>query len=103
MSNIASVHPEGCERFPAPTRPTPVTDELNKIVGLLRETVPADATISFDFNGKLQVHIDLARREDVTLVEALLPKVGAGLFHSVNRAATPRRPFFHRVSAVVNC
>jgi hypothetical protein len=102
MTNFPSVHPDGCEQFPTPPRSTPVTDELNRIVGLLRDIVPSDATISFDFNGKLQVHIDLARREDVTLVEALLPRVGAGLFQDLRRSSTPHRPFSHRVSAVMN-
>ena len=102
MSNILKVHPGDYRRFPAPTHPTPITDELNRIARLLRAEIPRNATISFEFIRELRVHIDLAKREDVSSVENLLPNLGAGLFHSLSRGATPRRTFFHRVSALVN-
>lgn len=88
------------EPFPG-QRSTAVTEELTRILNMLREASPADATISFDFDGQLHVHIDVRRREEVTLLEATLPLLGGGLFHSLGRGATPHHPFFHRVSALV--
>lgn len=88
------------EPFPA-QRSTAVTDELTRILNMLREACPAEATISFDFDGQLHVHIDVRKREDITLLEATLPLLGGGLFHSLGRGATPHHPFFHRVSALV--
>lgn len=95
LASLGSIEP-----FPL-QQPTQVTDELNRILGMLRDVSPNDATISFDFDGHLHVHIDVRRREDVTLLEALLPKLGCGLFSGVTRGSTPHRPFFHRISALV--
>jgi hypothetical protein len=102
MNNVISgVWPGGEGPFPG-QRPTPVTDELNRIVALLREALPGDVAVSFSFDGKLLVHIDLPRREDVISIEALLPKLDGGLFHNLSRSATPHRRFSHRVSALVS-
>lgn len=90
------------EQFPTISKATPVTDELTRILALLREVCPPDATISFDFDGHLHVHVDVRKREDVTVLEALLPTLGRGMFHSLSRAGTPHRPFFHRVTALVS-
>lgn len=89
------------EHFPAFMLTTPVTDELNKILTMLRAACPDDAIISFDFDGHLHVHVDVRKREHVTLVEMVLPAIGRGLFHGLSRAATPHHPFYHRVSALV--
>lgn len=88
------------EQFPG-RQSTAVTDELNRILTMLRDVIPRDAAISFDFDGQLHVHIDVRRREEVTLLESLLPSLGGGLFHSMTRGATPHHPFFHRISALV--
>ena len=62
---------------------------------------PPDAMISFDFDGRLHVHIDVRKREDIAMIEEVLPPLGMGLFHGLKRSATPNRPFFHRISALV--
>ena len=90
------------ERLPGAAQSTAVTDELNRILIMLREACPANAKISFDFDGRLHVHIDVRKREDVTLIEAMLPSLGLGLFHSISRGDTPNHPFYHRVSAQVD-
>lgn len=90
------------ERFPGSPSANLVSDELNRILAFLKGACPDDAQISFDFDGQLHVHIDVRAREDVTLTESILPKLGAGLFHSVTRGATPYRPFLHRISAIVD-
>lgn len=90
------------ERLPAASQSTVVTDELNRILGILREACPKQSLISFDFDGRLHAHIDVRKREDVILVQALLPTLGLGLFHSISQGETPHHPFFHRFSAVVD-
>lgn len=90
------------EPFPVAQQPTIVSDELNKILLMLREACPEGARISFDFDGLLHVHVDVRRREDAGVVEALLPKIGVGLFQRINLGGTPHHPFFHRVSAQIN-
>jgi hypothetical protein len=88
------------EPFPV-QHSTTVAGELDRILGMLRDISPANAAISFDFDGQLHVHIDVRRREEITLLEAVLPSLGCGLFHSLSRGATPHHPFFHRISALV--
>jgi len=88
------------ESFPL-QHSTNLTDELNRILRMLQDIAPKDATISFDFDGRLHVHIDVRKREEGVLIEALLPTLRGGLFHSLARGATPNHPFFHRISALV--
>jgi hypothetical protein len=90
------------EPFPSVNQSTIVSDELNRILNLLREACPRDAVISFDFNGRLSVHVDVRKREEVPLVETILETRAAGLFHTISRGNTPNHPFFHRVSAMVD-
>jgi hypothetical protein len=100
MTTTSGTASSTVERFPT-RQPSAVTDELNRILIMLRDITPRDATISFDFDGQLHVHIDVRRREEVTLLEAVLPSLGCGLFHEIKRGAVPHHPFFHRVSALV--
>ena len=90
------------ERLPAASQSTVVSDELNRVLAMLREACPKQSLISFDFDGRLHVHIDVRKREEVILVEAMLPTMGLGLFHSISNGETPHHPFFHRVSAIVD-
>ncbi len=90
------------EPFPTPSPSAAVSDELNRILTMLRQACPRDSQISFDFDGKLHVHIDVRNREEVALVESMLPAIGLGLFHGITRGGTPHHPFFHRVSALVD-
>lgn len=89
------------ERFPVQSRANFVSDELGTILASLVEACPPRSNIGFHFDGKLHVHIDVRAVEDVTRVEALLPSIGAGMFHTIKRGSTPGHPFFHRVSALV--
>jgi len=68
---------------------------------MLLEACPSGSHISFDFDGRLHVHIDVHKREDVSIVEMILANLGLGLFHGISRGGTPHHPFFHRVSALV--
>jgi hypothetical protein len=89
------------EYLPNQPRPKIVSDELNRILSSLRVACPENAEISFDFDGKLHVHIDIRNLEDVTLTEAILPTLCMGIFHDIGRGNAPHRSFFHRVSAQV--
>lgn len=100
MTEEAAKRP-GVERLPN-HHVTSVTDELNKILSMLKDISPDEATISFDFDGRLHVHIDVHNVEDLLRIEALLPTLGAGIFHDLTRGETPHRPFFHRLSAIVD-
>jgi hypothetical protein len=100
MSEVVALQRDTLEPFAGTAQPTIVTDELNRILALLREGCPAGSLISFDFDGRLHVHVDVRRREEVTAVEAALQ---LGLFTGIRRGATPHHPFFTRVSALVAC
>lgn len=89
------------ERLPD-QRSSLITDELNKILAMLQGACPEDAIISFDFDGRLHVHIDVRNFEDLLKVEGLLPVLGGGIFRDVTRGDTPHHPFHHRLSAIVD-
>ena len=80
---------------------TPVSDGLHRLTAMLAPLCPRESSIRFDFDGKLRVHIDVRRFEEMTTLEALLPTVCGGIFHEVQRGMAGKHSFFHRVSAVV--
>ena len=82
-------------------RSTIVTDELNKILTMLKGASPESALISFDFDGRLHVHVDVRSFEDLLKVEGTLPILGGGMFHDLTRGKTPHHPFHHRLSAIL--
>jgi hypothetical protein len=92
---------DNVERLPTGFTSTAVTDELARITNLLRTVCPADATIGFEFGGRLVVNIDIRKREDVMLVQAVLPAIEPGLFRELALGNTPGRAFFHRICAEV--
>lgn len=101
MAEVIGMTTGNVERFPGAFPPSPVSDELNRIMALLHGACPPEAAISFSFDGRLQAHIDVRKREHVLFVEAVLPTLEAGLFHGVSTGGTPGHPFYHRVSALV--
>lgn len=80
---------------------TPVTDELRKLACALKPHCPCDTIITFEFEEKLRLHVDLRRFEDMTTIEALLPTICGGIFGNVRRGNAVGHPFFHRVSAII--
>jgi hypothetical protein len=100
MADVIDMASAGAERYAGASQ-SPVRDELSRIMGLLHHACPPESYVSFTFDGRLQVHIDVRKREHVTLVQTALPRLNAGLFHSINIGGTPRHPFYHRVSALV--
>lgn len=103
MPNSALQPAHVVERLPTAISQSPITDELGRIFAALQQSIPDAAQISFDFDGKLHVHIDVRRREQIMLIEAMLPALcGGGRFHTINLGKTPHHPFMHRISAMVN-
>ena len=92
---------DNVERLHTAFSASPVSDELGRIMALLRGLCPPDTTIGFEFDGRLQVNIDVRKREDVLLIQALLPTIEPGLFRNLALGNTPNRAFFHRISAEV--
>ena len=101
MGNALHKFDDTVETLPFLTN-TRVTDELNRILEVLRGVCPRDAQISFHFEGRLQVHIDMRKSEELYVLEATLPHLESGLFHSLTRGKTPHHPFFQRLSAQVH-
>jgi hypothetical protein len=79
----------------------PVSDELQKLTDMLAPFCPKDRVIRFEFDGKLKLHIDVRRFEDMAALEALLPALWGGIFDDVQRGITDKHSFFHRLTAVV--
>ncbi len=90
------------DRLPSQPRSMIVSDELNRLTTLLRESCPPEANITFHFNGRLYVHIDVRELQQVVAIELLLPTLGAGIFHDVQRGQAPRHAFLHRITALVD-
>lgn len=94
--------PAGVDRMPDKQRSTVVSDELGKLLALLRDSLPAEATISFLFDGRLQVRIDVRKLEQVLAIEMILPTLGGGIFRDIQRGQAPNHSFMHRVTARVD-
>ena len=90
------------EQMPAPAKSTVVSDELNRIIGAVRSICPTDAVISFEYDGKLQINIDIRKLEDLARVEGMLPSLCGGIFSHLQRGIVDNRPFFHRLTAYVD-
>lgn len=101
MAEVLDMVPGGVERLPRVPKSTAISDELARISAELCDVFPEGTCISFSFDGQLRVHVDVRKRDDVIVVEMLLPTIAAGLFHTVTRGGTPRHPFYYRVSALV--
>jgi hypothetical protein len=98
---MADAQPSNVECLSVPSHATPVSDELTKLTAVLREVCPGDATIGFEFDGRLHLHVQLRRFEDVTRLETALPSLCGGIFQNVRHGQVGRHSFLHRVSALV--
>ena len=52
-------------------------------------------------SGETSLGLDVRKREQVTLVTAMLPSIGFGLFDDISVGGTPQHPFLHRFSALI--
>jgi hypothetical protein len=87
--------------LPVPARSNPVSDELCKLRKALLAACPAEAVITFEFDGLLRVHIDARRVEDITQIETFLPALCGGIFTDAQRRLSANHSFFHRLTASV--
>lgn len=101
MAEVIGMTSGTVERFPGAFPATSVSDELGRIMETLRGVCPPDTQISFSFDGRLAVHLDVRQREHVLFVEMLLPTIEAGRFEGITIGGKPGHPFHHRISATV--
>lgn len=90
------------EPLQAAGRATPVSDELNRIREAVRSACPDAAEITFEYDGKLRINVDIRRLEDLARLEAVLPTLCGGVFSAVQRGLVDNRPFLHRLTALVD-
>ncbi|QIK97114.1 hypothetical protein G7076_02295 [Sphingomonas sp. HDW15A] len=81
--------------------PTFVSDELARLTVVLREFCPPEAIVTFEYDGRLKLHIDVREVQDVARLEAVLPSLCGGIFHDTQRGLSAHHSFFHRISAAV--
>jgi hypothetical protein len=101
MAEVIGMTTGTVERFPGAFPATSVSDELGRIMAVLRGACPPETQISFSFDGRLQVHLDVRQREHVLFVEMMLPTLEAGRFDGITIGGKPGHPFHHRISANV--
>jgi hypothetical protein len=79
----------------------PVSDELDRIAASVRTLCPKDTEISFEYDGRLHMHLDIRGLEEVARLETLLPGLEDGIFSNLQRGLVDNRPFFHRLTVLV--
>lgn len=84
-----------------PKRKRNVVAALQSLSEEILAVCPPEATVSFRFDGKLYVDIDIRGVEHATLVESFLPTLQAGAFHDIRRGKPPS-PFLQRIIAEVD-
>ena len=87
---------------PAPTGARPVSDELDRIGKVVRSLCPKDTLISFEYDGRLHMHLDIRGLEEVARMETLLPTLEGGIFSDFQRGLVDNRPFLHRLTVRVD-
>jgi len=90
------------DQLPIPARSTIITDELTRLTGAVRAVSPKDANVTFDFDGALEIHIDVRNLEDIARLEVLLPTLCGHIFANCRRGSVDNHPFFHRLTASVD-
>jgi hypothetical protein len=78
-----------------------VTEELIRLRSAVQSVVPTDTLISFHFEDRLHVNIDLRSLEDLARAETLLPSLADGIFSNLRRSLADRHSFRHRLTAEV--
>jgi hypothetical protein len=90
------------DRLPNQTRTPVVSDELNRIMTMVVDACSPDAKVSFAFDGRLHLFVDVRTIEEIVAAELILPGLGGGMFHEIQRSQAPRHGFGHRLTALVN-
>lgn len=99
MSEVMQINQ--IEPFPQPQRGTPITEELGKLIEVLKSEFPKAVKVIFEFDGRLKLHIDVRSGEEISATETRLAGLCGGIFSKIHHGATPHHPFFHRITAEV--
>lgn len=82
-------------------RPASLTEGLRELTETLAAVCPKESVIRFEFDGKLRLHLDVRRFEELAAMEIMLPTICGSAFHDVQRGISERHSFFHHLTAVV--
>lgn len=80
----------------------PVSDELAFLHKAVEDACPPHSIVSFLFDGRLRLAVDVHTFEEARLVEEALPAIGGGVFHDFARGNTPGMSFRRRLTALVD-
>lgn len=84
---------------------TPLTGEietaLDALARAIRAACPSGASVSFRFDRRLHVDIDVRTVEQAAAVERALPNLAQANFKAIRRAKSPS-PFLQRITAEVS-
>ena len=100
--SIQADTPAQVQHLPSPVRSSVVSDELARLRSAVGEISPKDAHVSFEFDGRLHLHVDVRNLEDVGRLEVLLPTLCGSIFSNVQRGLVDNHPFLHRLTALVD-
>jgi hypothetical protein len=78
-----------------------VIEELTRLREAVQSIVPGDTSISFRFDDRLHINIDMRDSNDLARVETVLPSVAGGIFSNVRRSLADHHSFRHRLTAEV--
>ena len=101
---MATARKIGCERIshlPVRQRGAIITPALQELTEMLLHACPPETNVSYRYDGKLRVDIDVRGAEHAMIVERLLPTLRLGIFAEVRRAISPS-PFLLRITAEVD-
>jgi 2-polyprenyl-6-methoxyphenol hydroxylase-like FAD-dependent oxidoreductase len=78
-----------------------VTEELMRLRRAVQSVVPGDTLISFHFDDRLHINIDVRDLCDLAKAETRLPAIADGIFSNLRRSLADHHSFRHRLTAEV--
>lgn len=87
--------------MPPELEPKAISQELTRLTEQLRAEFPDAEKISFEFDGKLHLHIDVRDLEEAKVIHARLERLYGDLYSRYFVGNSPQHRFWHRVSAMV--
>ena len=76
-----------------------VIEQLSSLRDEVKSIVPTDTRISFHFDDRLHINIDVRDQQDLTRLEASLPSLANGVFKNIRRSLADHHSFRHRLTA----
>ena len=87
--------------MPPELEPRTISRELERLTAQLHDEFPHAEKISFDFDGKLHLHVDVRDLEEAHIIHSRLERLYGALYSHYFVGESPHHRFWHRVSAVV--